>query len=320
VKRAGRRTAAVTLLPADSIVAHRSRRLPVQPAAVVLLCALVLNACAADDKTAVLEQGWAKDKQQIHSELAALRDQQVRADQADEKQAAELVDLAGRVAALEQLSQTQQAQIKALSSKIESLHRSRPARASVAARTKQPELAAKAAISPKPEPRQRTTAVKALPPVASPVAATPKVDKAALAEAEKNAYTAAYLALKSGRYEEAATAFNKQLDLYPDGEYADQAWYWLGEGCFAQNDSERALNAFKYVADHFPDSVKHAAALFKLAQIAEMRKQPQQAARYYQRLIRDHADSSLAGQAREALTRLQGGSTIPPATDTSPEN
>jgi len=278
------------------------RRPLVQPVAVIFLCALTLSACASDDKKISLEQVWSQDKQQINASLAQLRDHQRQSDLTLQAQATAYVDMQKHIDALEKQSQAQQAQINAISSRMERLHKQKASKPAKPART----------ASAKAEPKQRTTPRKALPPAAHVAAAVPKVDKVAMAEAEKNAYTSAYLALKSGRYDEAASGFNKQLDLYPNGEYADQAWYWLGETRFAQNASDRALNAFKYVADHYPNSVKHAAALFKLGQIAASRNDYQQSAAYYKRLIRDHPDSSLAEQAREALSRTQNGAKATP--------
>lgn len=46
-----------------------------------------------------------------------------------------------------------------------------------------------------------------------------------LALVEKNAYTAAYLALKSGRYDEASKGFESVVKEFPAGEYTDQAYY-----------------------------------------------------------------------------------------------
>jgi len=266
--------------------------------AVIFLCGLVLSACATDDKKVSLEQVWSQDKQQINAAIAQLHDHQMQSDLALQQQADRSADMQKHIDALEKLAQSQQAQINAISSRIERLHKKR----AKSARNR----------SVKPEPKQRTTPVKALPPAAPVATAVPKVDKAAMAEAEKNTYTSAYLALKSGRYDEAANAFNKQLDLYPNGEYADQAWYWLGETRLAQSSTDRAFNAFKYVADHFPNSVKHAAALFKLGQITAARNDYEQSAAYYKRLIRDHPDSSLAEQAREALGRTPDGSKATP--------
>jgi len=271
--------------------------------AVIFLCALALSACASDEKKISLEQVWTQDKRQINASIEQLRDNQTQSNMAHQQQASALTDMLKRIGELEKLNQSQQAQLEAISSRIERLHRKKAVKAA------KPVAPVKKKIN-KPEPKQRTTPVKALPPVI-PVTA-PKVDTSAMVEAEKNAYTSAYLALKSGRYDEAANGFNKQLDLYPDGEYADQAWYWLGETRLAQNGNERALNAFKYVADHYPNSVKHAAALLKLGQISEAQNHYKQSALYYKRLIRDHADSSLAEQAREALARTQNGSKSTP--------
>jgi len=282
------------------------RRSLVQPVTVVFLCALALSACASDEKKVSMAEVWAQDKQQISSSIEHLRDDQMRSDMTRQQQGALISDLLKRTGELEKLSQQQQARLIALARQIERLNQKKATKAA------KPVVPVRKTIA-KPEPKQRTTPVKALPPVA-PVAVTSKVDNAASAEAEKNTYTSAYLALKSGRYDEAANAFNKQLDLYPNGEYADQAWYWLGETRLAQHDSERALNAFKYVADHYPNSVKHAAALFKLGQISESKNHFKASALYYKRLIRDHADSSLAELARHALGKAQ------PRPGATPEN
>jgi len=275
------------------------RRPLVQPVAVIFLCALALSACANDKKKISLEQVWAQDKQQFNTSLEQVKNDQLQAEQSLLQQADALADAQKKIAELEQSNQSLQAQLKAVSSRMERLHRKKKTKA------RKPVVSTPKPIA-KTEPKQRTTPVKALPP-ALPAVAAPKVDAAAQAEAEKNTYTSAYLALKSGRYDEAANGFNKQLDLYPDGEYADQAWYWLGETRLAQNGNDRALNAFKYVADHFPNSVKHAAALLKLGQISEAQNHYKQSALFYKRLIHDHVDSPLAEQAREALGRTQNG-------------
>jgi len=267
--------------------------------AVACFCALALNACASDEKKVSLEQVWAQDKQQMNTSIQQLHDQQSKDELIQQQQTAKLAELENRIKMLEKQHQTQQAELKALSSRL--LHARRQKAIAAGKQPLQP-VAKKTVKLP---PKQRTTPVKPLPAtMIAPASVAPKVDKAAVAEAEKNTYTSAYLALKSGRYDEAANAFNKQLDMYPDGEYADQAWYWLGETRFAQNDTDRAFNAFKYVADHYANSVKHAAALWKLGQISESRRHYQQASQYYKRLIQEHADSSLAEQAREALGRI----------------
>jgi len=271
-----------------------------------------LNACATDNKAIVDAE---QDKQALlKATIAQLKDHQQQSDAQYTQQAALLSELQSRLDGLEQkvdalgnTSQAEQAQINALSSHIDRLHQKKTIMKAKAKPTVVDH--AKNTNKPKSKPNQTAAATKprstVVVPKAIKAAAIPKVDQAAVAEAEKNTYTSAYLALKSGSFDEAGKAFNAQLDKYPAGEYADQAWYWLGETRFAQNNTDKALNAFKYVADHYPNSVKHAAALLKLGQLSEMQNHWQASLSYYKRLISDHADSSLAEQAREAVNRVQ---------------
>jgi len=274
---------------------HAQQRSAVRPLALVCLCAIALSACASDEKVIT----WHQDKPQIQHDIETVQhEQQLSADEI-RKQMAIIEELQQKVEALQDINLQQVESIASLANHVEELHRAKK----VKARKK----ATAIVVSP---PKAKVTIkrpaaiIKPVVEAPAPAPVVPKVDLAAQAEAEKNAYTAAYLALKSGRFDEASTAFNKQLDLYTNGEYADQAWYWLGETRFAQGDIAKAHNAFKYVADHYPNSVKHAAALLKLGQLAQNQKQYPEARTYYQRLIQSHADSSLTEQARAALSNL----------------
>ncbi len=135
----------------------------------------------------------------------------------------------------------------------------------------------------------------------------PASTMAANPESEKNAYTSAYLALKSGRYDEASQAFKTLLLKHPQGEYADQASYWLGESYFAQQKMKEAIKAFKSVANNYPDSAKHPAALLKLASAYQETGHKGDAKAVLQRLIREHSGSNAAGQARSRLKIIEAG-------------
>jgi len=122
---------------------------------------------------------------------------------------------------------------------------------------------------------------------------------------EKNSYTAAYLSLKSGRYEEAAVGFKSLIHDHPKGEYADQAYFWLGESYFAQRKFNEAITAFTKVANNYPDSAKHPAALLKLASAYQEAGRKGDAKAVLQRLIQQHAESNAAEQARAQLSQLE---------------
>ncbi|MES0371257.1 MAG: tol-pal system protein YbgF [Mariprofundaceae bacterium] len=124
---------------------------------------------------------------------------------------------------------------------------------------------------------------------------------------EKNNYTAAYLALKSGRYEEASTGFKSLLNDHPKGEYADQAYFWLGESFFAMHKLSDAITAFKKVASDYPDSAKHPAALLRLAAAHKESGHSGDAKAALQRLIKQHPESNAAEQARTQLKAIDAG-------------
>jgi len=137
--------------------------------------------------------------------------------------------------------------------------------------------------------------------ISKPVVASPVQH----GEAEKNHYTAAYLALKSGRYKEATRSFRSLLKMFPKGEYVDQAWYWLGESYYAQHSLKQAIHAFETIARHYPKSAKHAAALLKLGLAYQDVSRIRDARVTLQRLVREHSDSAAAEQARSQLRLMQ---------------
>lgn len=126
----------------------------------------------------------------------------------------------------------------------------------------------------------------------------------AAASNEKNAYTAAYLALKSGRYDEASSGFVAVIQAHPKGKYTDQAYYWLGESLIAQRRNKEALESFIVVANQYDKSPKHAAALLKIATVYQNLQQVGDARAALQRVIREYPDSKTAEIARSQLKAL----------------
>ncbi len=121
------------------------------------------------------------------------------------------------------------------------------------------------------------------------------------AEEEKNHYTAAYLALKSGSYKEAIQGFRHLLTNFPKGEYTDQTWYWLGEAYYAQHRLKKAIKAFETVVMHYPRSPRHAAALLELGLAYKAVSRIGDARAIFERLVREHPDNATAEQARRQL-------------------
>ncbi|MEH6604739.1 MAG: tol-pal system protein YbgF [Pseudomonadales bacterium] len=84
---------------------------------------------------------------------------------------------------------------------------------------------------------------------------------------EKAAYQAAYEYIKTQQFDQAITAFGDFVVQYPQGNYAGNAWYWLGELHLLKGELEPAKLAFLQVLENFPGHRKSADATFKLAQV-----------------------------------------------------
>jgi len=82
---------------------------------------------------------------------------------------------------------------------------------------------------------------------------------------EKAAYSKAYDSLASGNGDEAVAGFEAFLREYPDGAYADNAWYWQGEARYSQREFEEAIKLFESVVSLFPESQKVPDARLKIA-------------------------------------------------------
>ena len=83
-------------------------------------------------------------------------------------------------------------------------------------------------------------------------------------EGEREAYDAAFAALRSGRYDESARQFNSFLGDYPDGAFAPNALYWLGESYYVTQNYQLALQQFRQLLERFPTHDKAPGALLKV--------------------------------------------------------
>ena len=91
-------------------------------------------------------------------------------------------------------------------------------------------------------------------------------DRGALAATgdERSAYQAAFDTLKSGQYVESARQFQDFLAQYPDGTYAPNALYWLGESYYVTQNYDLAQQQFQTLLQRYPTHDKASAALLKL--------------------------------------------------------
>ncbi|WP_425488007.1 tol-pal system protein YbgF [Marilutibacter penaei] len=81
---------------------------------------------------------------------------------------------------------------------------------------------------------------------------------------EQTAYDAAFDALKAGSYDDSANLFQAFLVEYPDGAYAPNALYWLGESYYVTRNYPLAMTQFQALLDRYPTHDKAPGALLKL--------------------------------------------------------
>jgi len=127
---------------------------------------------------------------------------------------------------------------------------------------------------------------------------------------EAEAYQHAYGFVSKKKFIEAAQAFREMLTLYPSGQYAANAHYWLGEIEMAEwqhnktktAELEKAKQEFLIIISTFPTHHKASDALLKLGVIA-LAQNDKLTAQKYLNEVKSQFKGSPA--ARIAETKLQ---------------
>ena len=114
---------------------------------------------------------------------------------------------------------------------------------------------------------------------------------------EQTTYNAAFKLLRNGEYAAAITALQQQLQDYPNGHYAANAQYWIGEAHYVEQRFDPAMQAFQQVTTHYPDSAKSPDAMLKIGIILSEQGKKDQARQIFQQLQQRFPDSSAASLA-----------------------
>ncbi len=142
-------------------------------------------------------------------------------------------------------------------------------------------------LAPSSQPLQQADAVKSVP------------------EDEAQAYRKAYETLQAGHYDAAVDAFSEFLQRYPKGEYADNAYYWLGEAYYVKRDFSAARQAFQQVVEKFQDSTKVPDVMLKMAYIDLELGRVKQAKQALQQVAERFPGTRAATLAQQRLSQLR---------------
>lgn len=134
---------------------------------------------------------------------------------------------------------------------------------------------------------------------AAPAVATPQPRD------ERRAYETAFDSLKEGRYAEAARRFQAFLAEFPNGEYAPNAQYWLGESYYVTQNYQIALDAFQALLSRFPGSAKAPDALLKVGYCHYELRNFAEAEAVLNQVIQQYPDTTVARLAQVRLRALR---------------
>ncbi|WP_297672060.1 tol-pal system protein YbgF [uncultured Desulfovibrio sp.] len=115
---------------------------------------------------------------------------------------------------------------------------------------------------------------------------------------EDAAYKEAVRPALAGRAGESIPRFQSFLQQYPDGRYAANAEYWIGEGYYSQGKYQEALAQFEKVNARYPRHHKNADALLKTAMTRSKMGDKAGAAEAYKQLLAQFPNSEAAQRAR----------------------
>lgn len=107
------------------------------------------------------------------------------------------------------------------------------------------------------------------------------------------------LVLKQQKYDQAADALIQHLQDYPNGRYAANAQYWLGEIYLLKNELETARQWFAKLLSTYPDHSKVPDAQFKLGKVHHLLGNDAQAKQFLNKAA--SSNSSAASLARDYL-------------------
>lgn len=120
---------------------------------------------------------------------------------------------------------------------------------------------------------------------------------------EKAAYDVAYGKIRAKDLTGALKAFQTFMLDFPDGKYAPNSFYWLGELYLVVEpvDLEAARQSFTQLLELYPAHSKAPDAIYKLAKVYQLKGNKDKARSWLDKVIAEHASSSAAGRAKEML-------------------
>jgi tol-pal system protein YbgF len=127
---------------------------------------------------------------------------------------------------------------------------------------------------------------------------------------ERTAYNVAFDSLKAGKYDDSAQLFLSFLQLYPNGVYAPNALYWLGESYYATRNFPMAETQFSELLSRYPTHDKAAGGLLKVGLSQYGEGKVDQAQQTLETVVAQYPGSDAARTAQDRLQSIRLGQQI----------
>jgi len=127
---------------------------------------------------------------------------------------------------------------------------------------------------------------------------------------ERTAYNVAFNSLKAGKYDDSAQLFLSFLELYPNGVYAPNALYWLGESYYATRNFPLAEAQFRDLISRYPTHDKASGGLLKIGLSQYGEGKVDQAQATLEQVVATYPGSDAARTAQDRLQSIRLGQQI----------
>jgi tol-pal system protein YbgF len=118
-------------------------------------------------------------------------------------------------------------------------------------------------------------------------------------------YHTAFEAYFQGNYPIAVSLFQEFLNAFPPNDLTDNAFYWMGESYFAQEEFQRAISSFLTLVDRYPHGNNVPDALYKTGLSYTRLRNPQKAREFLTHVMDNYPFSEAAKKAKARLDELE---------------
>ena len=137
-----------------------------------------------------------------------------------------------------------------------------------------------------------------------PVAAQAAPQQAPTVLSEDDYYAQGFELLKQSKYEEAASIFEQQILVHPQGDLADDAHYWIAEAMHVSRKLDVAKAHLRTIISDYPQSRRLPDAMLKTAYIEQSQGNQIEARILFQEIVNLHPQSDAAIAAKNQLAAV----------------